>query len=217
MLMRNWIVRCNRRVKNPYPLWWRSSRFARCRDQDARRYRQRNKPPPKNLTARFTAINLEHHLPTVSPQEIPSGRHEAVHTFLRRRVTQHRKMPRRAEICRLVPFLPSANEWAFHRRRRKQQILPVCFGTLAHMRIYLPPCHLRTQRKEPLRHAQVRGNRICIQPILKSVYVDRHNPHSPRPNALRTRLTVHRPPDVQSSRTTGNSRCAPLRAVPQVV
>ena len=73
VLMRHWIVRCNRRVKDAYPFWRRPARFARRRDEDARRHRQRNKPPPKNFTARFFAINLEYHLPTISPQQIPSG------------------------------------------------------------------------------------------------------------------------------------------------
>ena len=175
MLMHNWNVRCNRRVKNPYPLWWRSSRFAPRRDEDARRHRQRNKPPPKNLTTRFFAINLEYHLLTVSHQQMPSGQHETVDTLMRHLVTQQREMHTRAERCRLAPFPPGAIQWPFHRRSRQQQILPVYLGAFAHMRIYIAPCDLGTRRKKPLGHPQVGSKRICKQPILKSICVSSHN------------------------------------------
>ena len=217
MLMRHWIVRCNRRVKNPYPLWWRSSRFARRRDEYARRHRQRNKPPPKNFTARFFAINLEYHLPTVSPQQMPSGQHETVDTLMRRFVTQQRKIFTRTERCRLAPFLPRAIERAFHRRRRKQQVLPVYFGAFAYMRTNIAPSHLRARRKEPVRHAHVGCKRISKQSILKSVYVKRHNPHSPCLHTVTIRLTWCHPTDVQSSRATANYCCTPLHIVLRVV
>ena len=88
VLMRHWIVRRNRRVKETYPFWRRPPRYARRPDENAGRQSQRYKPPPKNLTARFLPIDFEYHLPTVSPQQMPSGRHKTTYASKRGIITQ---------------------------------------------------------------------------------------------------------------------------------
>ena len=88
MLMRHWMVRCNRWVKDTYPFRWHPPRYVRRRDEDGGRQSQRYKPPPKNLTARLLPIDLEYHLPTVSPQQMPSGRHKTTYASKRGIITQ---------------------------------------------------------------------------------------------------------------------------------
>ena len=68
MVMRHGMVRPERSVKNTHSFRWRARGLGRRCHEDARRQRERDEPPSKNLTTRILAIYPENEVPALTPQ-----------------------------------------------------------------------------------------------------------------------------------------------------